>query len=152
MKDSLSLKPLQKTDFSTIVSWFEHHSFKQRLEGYFPVAGQLERVLKNSNFMAWVAFVDNKLVGMVEIERELDTGYILIMVAPDFQGKGFGKKILQLVITEDKIQALTSLLAYIKSDHDASKECFKAAGYQYTFTDEDGFELWKYTIKTTRLY
>lgn len=146
MNEKLSIRPLQKEDFPAIVSWFKHTSFKKRLAGYYPVAGQLERILKNSNYMAWVVSFDANLVGMVEVERELDTGYILIMVAPKAQGKGFGKKILQLVHSEEALQALTSIQAYIKSDHEVSKGCFQAAGYQYHSTDEDDFELWKYTF------
>lgn len=85
----------------------------------------MEKQSQNPNFHQWMAIMDNNVVGYVRI---LDLG-INILVVKEYQGRGIGTKMLQLL--EDKARKLNikKLRGLVRADNLSSKHLFQKNNY-----------------------
>lgn len=74
--------------------------------------------------------VNNKLISQVRFDKNKNEAEISISISPEFRGKGYGAKILNLtakkVIEENNLK---KIIAYVKIENKASKTVFEKAGY-----------------------
>lgn len=85
----------------------------------------MEKQSKNPNFHQWMAIMDNNVVGYVRI---LDLE-INILVVKEYQGRGIGTKMLQLL--EDKARKLNikKLRGLVRADNLNSRHLFQKNNY-----------------------
>ena len=86
----------------------------------------MEKQQANPNFHQWMAIIDNNVVGYVRI---LDSE-INIMVVKEYQGKGIGTKMLQLLEKEAKKLNIKKLKGLVRVDNLSSKEIFQKNNYE----------------------
>ena len=85
----------------------------------------MEKQSQNPNFHQWMAIMDNNVVGYVRI---LDLE-INILVVKEYQGRGIGTKMLQLL--EDKARKLNikKLRGLVRADNLNSRHLFQKNNY-----------------------
>lgn len=75
-------------------------------------------------------------VGQIRLNVEGDEAEIGYSVGSEFRGKGYGQKILQLIV--DKITAdypnIKTLVAKVKPENIASNKLFESEGYEMKYT------------------
>jgi len=86
----------------------------------------MEKQQTNPNFHQWMAIMDNKLVGYIRI---LDSE-INILVVKEYQGKGIGSKMLQLLEQEAKKLNIKKLKGLVRTDNLKSKRLFQKNNYK----------------------
>ncbi len=86
----------------------------------------MEKQSKNPDFFQWMAVIDENVIGYVRI-LDLDVN---IMVSKEFQSKGMGSIILQLLEIEAKKLNMSKLIGLIRVDNLASKKIFEKNNYK----------------------
>lgn len=86
----------------------------------------MEKQLTNPNFHQWMAIMDNKVVGYIRI---LDLE-INILVVKEYQSKGIGTKMLQLLENEAKKLNIKKLRGSVRADNLSSKQLFQKNNYK----------------------
>ena len=77
----------------------------------------------------YLAHEGNNLIGYVYIDYVDDSTFHLSpAIYSDYQGKGYGKKIIELGINEGLKLGFKNMEAYIREDNIASQKCFEANG------------------------
>lgn len=69
--------------------------------------------------------------GMLRIDKRTDGDEIGIIIAPEWQGMGIGKAVIQAVISKC---ASRPLLSRVKTDNEASKRIFDKNGFRPIYT------------------
>lgn len=102
--------------------------------------GWLEKTLKNPNRLLFIAEEDRQAVGTMRADKlEDENGYEFSWtVAPEFRGRGLGKKMLLQAIGEVKSPILK---AKIKKENIASIKMAQAAGFSQE-SEENGVLIW----------
>lgn len=139
----LRLRPYRQNDAARIITWCQdERSFYQwtaGIMGEYPP--DFERVNKatsgriaNESYFPFVAFDENGLVGFFtlrkpgEDEGELSFGYVI--VAPEYRGKGCGKKMLRLGMKfAFEIYGARKLSLEVYENNKAARSCYKAVGF-----------------------
>jgi len=127
----LKLRKCIRDDWDTILelrndfyknSFYKQTSILSKGEHY----DYMEKQSKNPNFFQWMAVIDENVIGYVRI-LDLDVN---IMVSKEFQSKGMGSMILQLLETEAKKLNMPKLIGLIRVDNLASKKIFEKNNYK----------------------
>lgn len=85
---------------------------------------------------------DQKPIGQVRFEFEMDSAVINYSVAPEFRGKGFGFVILKLAIqelTESKNIILKKVIGVVKKNNFPSNKLFEQLNFSIVSEDSDSF-------------
>ena len=73
---------------------------------------------------------ENKLCGMVRIEKNKDEIIIGISISKNFRGRGFASLMIEMASTDYlKLTEIKRIIAYIKGENAISKKSFEKAGY-----------------------
>ncbi|WKT58875.1 GNAT family N-acetyltransferase [Candidatus Nitrosotenuis chungbukensis] len=86
----------------------------------------MEKQLTNPHFHQWMAIMDNNVVGYIRI---LDLE-INILVVKEYQNKGVGTKMLQLLENEAKKLNIKKLRGSVRADNLNSKQLFEKNNYK----------------------
>ena len=95
----------------------------------------MEKQQTNPNFHQWMAIMNNIVVGYIRI-LDSDIG---IMVEKEYQNKGIGTKVLQLLEQETSKLNIKKLIAIVRVNNPASSQLFKKNNYKlksYCFEKE----------------
>jgi GNAT superfamily N-acetyltransferase len=124
-------------DVDLLFEWVNHpSSIEAKLKTDEPIAYGVHRkwltaILADSNAKLWIAEVSGSSVGQVRIESEKPGLKVDVFVAPEFRGRGLGKKILQALAGEcEKLWPGQPLIAYVLHENQASMALFMQAGYE----------------------
>jgi len=85
----------------------------------------MEKQLKNPHFHQWIAMKNNDIVGYVRI---LDSE-INILVVKEYQNKGIGTKMLELLEAEAKKLKIEKIRGSVREDNIPSKKLFQKNNY-----------------------
>lgn len=103
-----------------------------------------ENKLRQESCFMYILMEDDKKVGNIRVDVEGFEGEISYMIAPEYRGKGYGKKIIFLLeeVLADEEKSLGANRIGIKvlkgltlKENEASGKCFLANGYECS---EDG--------------
>jgi len=131
-------------------SWLKHENVKEWMSGIEDWFKYFEFANSEPDYFLIKFLFENKIIGVIMLEITGETGSIAIIINPDEQNKGHGKKILNLFLREiNKIinRTVKSIYAGILPDNIASKRCFESCGFELKGIDEDGFMEYVYSIK-----
>ena len=87
--------------------------------------GYMEKQLGNPNFHQWIAIMDNNVVGYIRI---LDLE-INILVVKEYQSRGIGTKMLQLLEDEARKLNIKKIRGSVRADNLSSKHLFQKNNY-----------------------
>ncbi|WP_048340878.1 MULTISPECIES: GNAT family N-acetyltransferase [Clostridium] len=88
------------------------------------------KMLQNEKVLFFIMEVDNKSIGQTRINIDKNIGVISYSICKEYRGKGFGKKMIQLV--EECISSFKSIdkiVAYVKKDNKSSNKIFTKLNY-----------------------
>lgn len=90
---------------------------------------------KDSNVAIYIAYYGTIKIGTIRFEAERDFIRTNVMLSPEWQGKGFGTRVIQLGVKKFIRQKRTTkpLIAQIKIDNLASKKAFQKAGFRESY-------------------
>ena len=102
-----------------------------------------ERKLNQKECLMFIMMDDGQKVGNIRLDVTDGVGEISYMIAPEYRGKGYGKKMLILLEAElNEIGAdVKTLTAFVLKDNIASMRCFLDNGY----TGEDAGDSFCYS-------
>lgn len=109
--------------------WFERHQPERRplwvLETDLPQSSSTEPTQAPSPIMGWLSFEDFYGRPAYGITAELS-----IYVAPEAQGQGIGRRLLEAALDEAPALGLEKLVAYIFSHNQPSLSLFRRYGFE----------------------
>ncbi len=139
----VGLRPYRQNDAKEIITWckdeFSFYKWTAGIMGEYPVS--YERLneatsgrIANETYFPFAAFDENGVFGFFTLRKpgedagELSFGYVII--APEYRGKGYGKKMMQLGIRfAFEIYGAKKLSLEVYEDNDDARRCYKAVGF-----------------------
>jgi len=128
--------------------WLKHENVKKwiRIDDWFQY---FDFVKSQPNYYLIKFIFENKIIGVIGLEIVKETGNITIIVDPEEQNKGHGKRILSLFLKKIKKiikKKIKNVYSGVYTDNIASKRCCESCGFKLTGIDEDGFMEYIYDL------
>ena len=132
---------LKERGLKKLEHWFKNDNIRRRMDAMLPLDAWYARLNKDEDDTVIMAYDGQLPAGMVSIEFVEERAYIGLIVNPLYQLQGYGKQILQKLLTDPGFTGVREWAASIEKDNQISLACFQAAGFtlEDTEPDEDGF-------------
>ncbi|WP_438421405.1 GNAT family N-acetyltransferase [Bacillus siamensis] len=132
---------LKERELKIIEHWFKDDNISRRMDAILPLDAWYARLNKDEDDTVLMAYDGQLPAGIVSIEFVEERVYIGLIVNPLCQLQGFGKRILQKLLTDPGFTSVREWAASIEKDNQMSLACFQAAGFtlEDTEPDEDRF-------------
>ncbi|WP_436335435.1 GNAT family N-acetyltransferase [Bacillus velezensis] len=132
---------LKVRELKILKHWFKNDNIRRRMDAMLPLDAWYARLNKDEDDTVIMAYDGQLPAGMVSIEFVEERAYIGLIVNPLYQLQGYGKQILQKLMTDPGFTGVREWAASIEKDNQISLACFQAAGFtlEDTEPDEDGF-------------
>ncbi|MEC3630360.1 N-acetyltransferase family protein [Bacillus velezensis] len=132
---------LKVRELKILKHWFKNDNIRRRMDAMLPLDAWYARLNKDEDDTVIMAYDGQLPAGMVSIEFVKERAYIGLIVNPLYQLQGYGKQILQKLLTDPGFTGVREWAASIEKDNQISLACFQAAGFtlEDTEPDEDGF-------------
>ena len=132
---------LKVRELKILKHWFKNDNIRRRMDAMLPLDAWYARLNKDEDDTVIMAYDGQLPAGMVSIEFVEERAYIGLIVNPLYQLQGYGKQILQKLLTDPGFTGVREWAASIEKDNQISLACFQAAGFtlEDTEPDEDGF-------------
>ncbi|MEL4011806.1 N-acetyltransferase family protein [Bacillus velezensis] len=132
---------LKVRELKILEHWFKNDNIRRRMDAMLPLDAWYARLSKDEDDTVIMAYDGQLPAGMVSIEFVEERAYIGLIVNPLYQLQGYGKQILQKLLTDPGFTGVREWAASIEKDNQISLACFQAAGFtlEDTEPDEDGF-------------
>ncbi|MGW7760123.1 GNAT family N-acetyltransferase [Bacillus velezensis] len=132
---------LKEPELKILEHWFKNDNIKRRMDAMLPLDAWYARLNKDEDDTVIMAYDGECPAGMDSIEFVDERAYIGLIVNPLHQLQGYGKQILQKLLTDPGFTGVREWAASIEKDNQISLACFQAAGFtlEDTEPDEDGF-------------
>jgi len=130
--DNIHLREATQNDCDLLFEWANDketrlNSFNSEPILYETHCKWYENKLKSSNTRIYIMMVDDMPIGQCRLDVENDNALISYLISKEHRGKGYGKRLIELVI--GKMGALMPhiewLVAEVKPDNLASRRIFK---------------------------
>lgn len=142
-----------KSDDSNIywTGWSNKPNYENLKKFYIETINNLKSI---KDRRIYLAYVDNKVVGYIYIDYiDDDTFALSPAINSEYQGKGYGKQIIELGIQEGLKLGFKNMEAYIREDNVVSQACFEHNGAHKTDISKDLYiENLNKTIKMIKYY
>ena len=93
-----------------------------------------DQKLKSPDVVMYMGYLNNEKIGTIRFETDVKRTLVSVVLNPAYIGKGFGASLIKegsLKFIQES-QALTPIIAEIKSENIASVNAFLKAGYQHS--------------------
>ncbi|MCP1565147.1 N-acetyltransferase [Bacillus velezensis] len=132
---------LKERELKILEHWFKNDNIRRRMDAMLPLDAWYARLNKDEDDTVIMAYDGECPAGMVSIEFVEERAYIGLIVNPLYQLQGYGKQILQKLLTDPGFTGVREWAASIEKDNQISLACFQAAGFTLEDTEpgEDGF-------------
>ncbi|AHZ14730.1 MULTISPECIES: GNAT family N-acetyltransferase [Bacillus] len=132
---------LKEPELKILEHGFKNDNIRRRMDAMLPLDAWYARLSEDEDDTVIMAYDGQLPAGMVSIEFVEERAYIGLIVNPLYQLQGYGKQILQKLLTDPGFTGVREWAASIEKDNQISLACFQAAGFtlEDTEPDEDGF-------------
>lgn len=91
-----------------------------------------EKLMSDGSVYQYILMDNDVPVGQIRLNIEGNEAEIGYSIAKEYRGKGYGHRILQLIVEEvrENIPEVEKLVAKVKPDNIASKKLFECDGYK----------------------
>ncbi len=136
---TLNLRPAIPADLLLIFSWSNDPLTRQNSFSQKPISIEehtvwFNRLLENPLRKLYILTVDGVDAGQVRLDFSVDgtRAEISYSIAPEFRGRGFGKKIIELAIgkVRKEYKTVKTLVAEVKPGNTASNRIFARLGFE----------------------
>lgn len=134
MKKGIYLRKVKETDCDLLFGWandleVRKNSFQSSMISYENHRNWFQGKLVDADCEIFLCIADGKEVGQVRVEYKEREGVISYSIAKEYQGMGYGQRMLLLV--EEKAAGRTEWLAgYVKLENKISQYVFEKLGYE----------------------
>ncbi len=135
------LREATMQDMNLIYEWANDpvvriNSFNSEQIQYETHVKWYNRVMLDESVLQFILMDDDIPVGQIRLNIDRDEAEIGYSIAKDYRGKGYGHKVLQLVVDEVKenYPEIKSLVAKVKPDNIASSKLFEQEGYEMKYS------------------
>ncbi len=113
------------------------NSFNSNPIPYEDHVAWFQRMMGNENIFQYILMEDKEPVGQIRLTIENDEAEIGYSIASNQRGKGYGHRILQLIVEEikDNYPGIKCLIAKVKPDNKASNRLFVGEGYKLNYVE-----------------
>lgn len=136
----IQLREARASDMDLLFEWandpiVRNNSFHTEPIPYDVHKKWFEKMMSNENVLQFIMMEDDKPVGQIRLnttDEEAEIGY---SIAAESRGKGYGRKILQLIaeMINERYPHIKKLIAKVKPENEASKKIFEGEGYQMMY-------------------
>ena len=91
---------LKEPELKILEHWFKNDNIKRRMDAILPLDAWYARLNKDEDDTVIMAYDGECPAGMVSIEFVDERAYIGLIVNPLYQLQGYGKQILQKLLTD----------------------------------------------------
>ena len=135
------LRKATMNDMDLIFEWandpvVRSNSFNSEPITYENHVEWFNRIMADNNVLQFILIDDEIPVGQIRLNIEGAEAEIGYSIAADYRGKGYGRRILQLIVeeVEKNHPEIKTLVAKVKPDNMASKKLFESEGYEMKYS------------------
>ena len=112
------------------------NSFKSEPIPYEDHKRWFEHIMMDDKVLQYILMDDEMPVGQIRLNVENEYAEIGYSIAAEHRGKGYGHKILQLIMQKIKSDypQIKKLIAKVKPDNMASRKLFESEGYEMKYS------------------
>lgn len=133
----LSLRKVDPADVDLLYEWANDSEVRKNAFHTEPILYEnhvkwFAKMLEDSSVYQYILYRGESPIGQIRLNVEGDEALIDYSISPEYRGKGFGSKLLQLVrkqIVADKISAVTKMIGQVKYENQASARAFEKCGF-----------------------
>jgi ribosomal protein S18 acetylase RimI-like enzyme/sugar phosphate isomerase/epimerase len=124
---ALEIIEISHENYSLLSAFIQNLGEEKISFRYFETRG--EEVLKNHVF-TFLAFQNGTAVGYGHLDREDGIVWLGIVVKKEFQGQGFGAKIMQILISKGKALKIKKIRLSVDNDNQKAISLYKKQGFE----------------------
>lgn len=110
-----------------------------------------EAWLSKGDMMPYAIYEDETIVGFIMLEKEYKKdglGILRMMIAEEYQGRGYGKESLKLVMNNPEYhEKYDFIYLYVVPENERAIHLYKKAGFYETGEVEEGENVLRYDLK-----
>lgn len=138
------LREARSSDIDLIFEWandpeVRKQSFHSEFIAYSTHTAWFSSALQSEDMRIYIMVSEGMPVGQVRLNLKADgTAEIGYLIAPAYRGKGFGKRIIELVEQQARhITGIRQMVAWVKASNVPSCKVFEKCGYSVCRMDEE---------------
>lgn len=150
-RESLYLRNAAMEDMDLTYTWANEpitrkYSFNQEFIPLVDHQNWFARKINDQNCIYQLLEKGGKPVGSIRLDIDAQVGLISYLIAPEYTGKGYGKKMLELAVQnlENGRLEIKMLKGLVRNDNIASVKIFERLGFERRILNNDVIE---YTLK-----
>lgn len=134
----MNFEDVTKANISQINKWFlVANNGNQFIEFYADSSKWLSLIDGSPGRKGYLAYLDNKCVGFVDVELNADIASIAFGVTPDFRGKGLGKMLIEEILKLLKTLNVRRVRAGVETANTISQALLISCGFKATGAPSD---------------
>ena len=135
------LREAEQTDIGLLFTWANDpivrmNSFRTDPIPYEDHKRWFERIMADDKVLQYIMMDERNPVGQIRLNLKNDSAEIGYSIAAEYRGKGYGHKILRLIVNEVKEHhpEIRILTAKVKPENKPSQKLFESEGYEMKYT------------------
>ena len=137
----LYLREVDYTDMDLLFTWANDRTVRDKsfsIESipYEDHVKWFKRMMESDSVLQFIMVSDDLPIGQIRLNVDNDVAEIGYSIAKEHRGKGYGHRILQLLvdILVEQHPEITKLVAKVKPDNVASNKLFQSEGYEMQYS------------------
>jgi len=128
---------------SPIRKWLKDDAEGQRFLGTY-LTDTWEHLVDFKVRFLWIAEDGGRQIGFFDFDLDPSgAGYFVFYVAPEFRGKGYGRRVLLAGMGTPEAKGCAHLEGGVEPDNTASRRVLEDEGFTNTGPDEDGMLMYR---------
>lgn len=143
MADKINLREATLNDCDLLFEWANDketrlNSFNSEPILYETHCAWFENKLKCSTVKIYILMIDDLPAGQCRLDVENGTALISYLISGNFRGMGYGRKLIELVISEVEanLHHIECLIAEVKPENLASRHIFQSLCFDESISED----------------
>lgn len=135
--EKLKLRKVNASDMKDLFNWRNHPKVRKSSFQAEPLLWEEHRKwfgqkIKSGDTVMFIGTYEDQKAGVIRFDNRLKDACVSVMLNPDYIGKGFGARLIELGVKKLRKQnnKVKTITAEIKEDNIASLKAFEKAGFQ----------------------
>lgn len=135
------LRAATQSDMNLLYEWANDPAVRENSFNTDPIPYEthvawFQRMINDDGILQFILMDGEIPVGQIRLSLLLEEAEIGYSIASEFRGKGYGRRILQLIVekVQDSYPNIQKLVAKVKPDNIPSKRLFESEGFNMTYS------------------